>query len=113
MVRCVGVYPRSPLGVLDDGTPVMLRSWQDGAWVAGFEIAGTVTEDNDLLGYRVRSVADASVLRAWVSPDDVMPVRRSAGVTGLHGQCSPYPLRSHSGAAGPTVVATSATRSSG
>jgi hypothetical protein len=79
MVRCVGVYPRSPLGVLDDGTPVRLRSWQDGSWVAGFEIAGTVTEDNDLLGYRVRSVADAIVLRAWVSPDDVMPVRRSAG----------------------------------
>jgi hypothetical protein len=70
------VYPRAPLGVLVDGTPVSVRSWLAGAWVPGFEIAGIVVEDGDLLGYRARRVSDGTELRAWVSPDEVMPVRR-------------------------------------
>jgi hypothetical protein len=47
------MYPRVPLGVLADGTPVRVRSWVDGSWMDGFEIVGIVAEDNDMLGYRV------------------------------------------------------------
>jgi hypothetical protein len=70
------VYPRVPLGVLAEHTAVRVRSWLDGSWAAGFEIAGIVAEDNDILGYRVRRVSNGTLLGAWVSPDDVMPVRR-------------------------------------
>ena len=68
------VYPRAPLGVLAEHTPVRVRSWLDGSWAEGFEIAGIVAEDNDIVGYRVLRVWDGTVLGAWISPDEVMPV---------------------------------------
>jgi len=75
MVASTLVYPRAPLGVLEDHTPVLVRCWLYGSWNAGFEIAGVVAEDNDILGYRVRRVSDGIVLGGWVSPEEVMPVR--------------------------------------
>jgi len=75
------LYPRAPLGVLADGTPVSVRSWLEGSWAHGYQIDGIVVDGDDLLGYRVRRLVDGVVLRAWVSPDDVMPVHRTRGVT--------------------------------
>jgi hypothetical protein len=68
-------YPATPWRVLGDDTPVKVRSWIDGTWEAGFEIAGVVAEANGIVGYRVRRVSDAAVLPAWVSIHEVMPDR--------------------------------------
>jgi len=77
MVTSTPVYPREPFRVFGEHTPVRVRSWIDGSWMTGFEIAGIVAEGDDVLGYRVRRVSDGTVLGAWVSPNDVMPVRRA------------------------------------
>ncbi len=72
------VYPGAPLGVLARGTRVSVRSWVEGCWIPGFEIVGIVIEDDDILGYRVLRVGESAALRAWVPPNDVLPVRRLA-----------------------------------
>ena len=68
-------YPATPWRVLGDSTPVKVRSWIDGTWEEGFEIAGVVAEANAVVGYRVRRESDGTVLPAWVSIHEVLPDR--------------------------------------
>ena len=58
------VYPGAPLGVISAGTRVSVRSWPAGCCVPGFEIVGTVAEDNDILGYRVRRIVEGAAVRS-------------------------------------------------
>jgi len=68
-------YPATPWPVLVDNTPVKVRSWIDGTWEGGLEIAAVVAEANAVVGYRVRRLSDGTALPAWVSIHEVVPDR--------------------------------------
>jgi hypothetical protein len=67
-------------GVLPAGARVEVRNRFDGSWSTGFEVAEALPppEGDTPAAYRVRRVADHSVLNATFRPDDLRrePQRR-------------------------------------
>jgi hypothetical protein len=57
----------APTGDLHPGTRVEVRNRFDGAWAAGFELAGPLEDD----GWHVRRLSDGSVLPSAFARDAV------------------------------------------